>query len=285
MHQTSYRAFVLVALLMGLVGCTSIPTGRYEAFSTASNTVSTQMADTYARIEKRERDFAVITALDKPLSFDSFDPNAGAIHYGIGDQLKKRQAALDVIVKYAQALESLAGKDFATSVDRSAQDLAASLRGISGTDAVSANIFGTVVDGLAKAATESMRKDALKRVMNAGQPGVDAICSQMQKDNDKIATFVNTMRDRYVAHAQAARPKYGTWERYKFDLEVANTLDEFHQINAALISSSLVIQEIPEAHRQILKSLDEHAQSLDALHDMLREAQNLRGFYRSLPNQ
>lgn len=280
------RNLVFGMFMVGCIsGCASIPQGRYQDFSEASNTVKSKLADTYVRIEKEERDFNVITAPDKQLSVDSFDPKINGKNYGIDEQLNKREALLNVLVNYAQSLESLAGRDYAAGVDKSAQSLAASIRGISGTDPALANVFGTVVDGLGKVATSSMREDALKKVMDRGQAGVEAICNQMQVDNGKIIKYVNLMRDRYIAHAQEARPKYGTWDRYKFDLEAAAKLDEFRQIDDALISSSSALKKLPDAHRQIMQSLDNNSVSLDALHDFISEAHDLSNFYRNLPTK
>lgn len=282
MNLMIFRSAVMGILFVGcLVGCSSVPTGRYQAFSAANDTVSTQVADTFTRIEKREKDFAVLAAPDQLVSVNTFDLGKASID----TQLNEREAVLKVLVAYAKALDSLAEKDFSTSVDQSSQELAASVRGISGVSPATANIFGTVIDGLAKVTSDSMRKNALKNTMTTGQPALEEIARQFQLDSAKISAYVDQMRDRYIDHVNKARPKYGTWERYKFDSEVAVTLDEFKQINAALSSAALAVHKIPEAHRQILKSLDDKTQSLDALHDVISEAQNLRSFYRALPTK
>src|SRR5207247_7437528 len=105
---------------------------------------------------------------------------------------------------YTKALESLAGKDSATAADKSTQDLATSLRnlGAGGDSAIIFNAFGTVADFLARALTGSMREAALKRAMDMGQPGVDALAGLLQGSNKKIAAFVEIMQSRGIAHAQ-----------------------------------------------------------------------------------
>lgn len=75
--------------------------------------------------------------------------------------------------------------------------------------------------------------------MDMAQPAFDKLCLLIQGSNDKIAIFVGLMRDRYVAHANADRPAYGTAARYRFDLEVADVLEENGQIIEALKSTSI----------------------------------------------
>lgn len=275
-----------LALAVLLAGCASAPpsTGRYESFRAASESVLNSTSQTYIRIEKRQRDFAVLTAPDGQLTATTFQPTIRGKSFDISEQLQSREAALEVLASYAQALEALAAKDFSTDLDKSVQDLGASVRLLSGLGGTtSANVFTAVLQEFARAGTGRMRKDALRSAMIAGQPGVDGLARLLAQDHERISTFVMLMRDRYIAHAQVARPNYGTWQRYRFDQEVAATLEEFEQIDQALKSASVAVQKIPDAHRQILDSLDEKERPLDALRDVVAEARRLRSFYRSLP--
>jgi predicted heme/steroid binding protein len=280
-------SWLIVALLaFVLTGCGSIPTGRYQAFSAAGEDVQSAISDTDIRIEKRLRDFVVLTAPDNLIAAKTFSPSIGGNSFDITSQLKSREAALDVLVKYSKTLESLAGKDLSTDVDKSAQNLAASLNGLPsvGEGSNAGKLLATIADSIAVGVTESKRRDALKSAMTTAQPAVESICKLLQRDYDKITMYVNLMRDRYIDHANANRPKFGTWQRYKFDGEVAADLEEFQQINDALASASAAIQKMPVAHRQLLEGLDSKEPPLDALRDVIHKAQQLRGFYRDLPS-
>lgn len=278
------RVAMLLLTATALGGCSSVPAGRFQAFSSADAAILDQMGGTTDRIQRKLRQFVVLTAPDEALAPDSFEPVVNGKKFDINDQLQARIAVLNVIVNYAHALELLTGSNYADAVDKASQELAASLKGVKGLNGDASNAFSTVVDGLAKGATGYMRKRALKDVMANGQRGLDVICIQLQQDIQKTRPYVNLMRDRYIARANAARPKYATADRYPFDLQVANELDEYRQIDRALVAMSQAIQGIPDAHRQMLLSLDDSAKPLDALHNVISNAQNLRNFYRGLSN-
>ncbi|MDO8990069.1 MAG: hypothetical protein Q7U91_10600 [Sideroxyarcus sp.] len=281
------RWLIVAALAFVQVGCGSIPTGRYQAFSAAGEDIQSAISDTDIRIEKRLRDFVVLTAPDKLITAKTFSPNIDGNSFDITGQLRSREAALDVLVKYSNTLESLAGKDLSTDVEKSAQNLAASLNGLPsvGEGSNAGKLLATIADSIAVGVTESKRRGALKSAMTTAQPAVESICKLLQRDYDKISSYVNLMRDRYIGHANANRPKYGTWQRYKFDGEIAADLEEFQQINDALASASAAIQKMPVAHRQLLEGLDSKEPPLDALRDVIYKAQHLRSFYGDLPSK
>jgi hypothetical protein len=86
------------------------------------------------------------------------------------------------------------------------------------------------------------------------------------------------MFERYVAHAQAGRPSFGSWQRYKYDSEIAAGIVEFQQIKEALASSSKTLKGFPASHQQLLESIDKKERPLDALRDTINEAKRLRTF-------
>jgi len=282
------QVWIIAALLaFSVTGCASIPTGRYQTFSAATENIQSLIVNTDTRIEERQREFAVITAPNEKLTTSTFKPNLDGASYDITSQLRSREATLDVLVKYAKVLDALAGKDLNSDVDKSAQNLAASLKGLSASSEVNtfSKVLATLSDSLAGAVTESKRKEALRSAMTTVQPAVVAITNLLQRDYDKVQIFVNLMRDRYIAHANADRPPFGTWQRFKFDSEIAAGLAEYQQIDDALDAASAAINKLPEAHQQILESLDNKETPLNMLHDVVDQAQHLRSFYRNLPSK
>lgn len=268
---------------MLLTACGTIPSGRYESLRAASEGVSSTLGETYVRIEKRQREFVVLAAPNQPLTKDSFKPVIHGQSFDIKPELEYRDNVLNVLVNYCKALEALAGKNFAADVDKSARDLAASLSSLKGDERVAANGFSTVVDLLARRLTDWMRRQALKRAMDQGQPALEALVKLFQGSNQKIIPFVHQMRDSFIRHAQLDRPSYGTWKRFGFDLEVAGTLNEFNEIENALIASSAALGKLPPAHYEIRASLDDRDQNLLSLHAVIQEVRHLESFYRGLP--
>lgn len=276
---------VVVVFAFSLVGCGSLPVGRYEAFRVATESVHDTTEDTFLRIEKRQRDFAVLTAPDALLTSQTFKPVIGGQSFDIRGQLETRDAAVETLVAYAKILEGLAGKDVSTDVDRATQNLAASLRRLSATPtgATAANGLASAVDTITRVVTSESRKDALKAVMRVAQPGIEALVRLFHEDRAKIATFSDLMKTSYLNHAQRARPPFGTWDRYRFDQEIAAVLEEFEQVQGALTAADVSLAKLPSAHRQLLESLDDRERPIDALRDMIREARQLQKFYRALP--
>lgn len=275
---------VLTLSCVLLASCSTVPVGRYQALRAAGQDVLEKTSETYARIEKRQRGFAVLTAPNQPLTVNSFRPTVQGVSYDIAPELRYRENALGVLVSYASVLEALASQDFESGVDRSAQELASRLRALDNSPNAKeiSNLFAAVVDSVGREITNRMRKKALATAMDMAQPAVDKLGLLIQGSNDKIAVFVGLMRDRYVAHANADRPAYGTAARYQFDLEVAEALEETAQIIEALKSTSTAVGKLPQAHREIRESLDRKDRPLMALREMLAETQRLQGFYKSL---
>lgn len=272
-------------LVLMIAGCSSIPSGRYEALHGASVEILTKSSQTYHRIERLQRDFAVLTAPNQPLTADSFRPIVQGMDYDIGPELRLRENALNVLVNYTALLHILASRNNAADVDRAAQELGASVSGMLGTaDGPSiGNIMATVADGLGRGVTEQLRSEALAAAMDQAQPAVSELCNLVRGSNAKIVAFVTLMEGRYIAHANANRPPYGSWARYTFDREVASRLEEIQQIRQVMSIQAAALEKLPEAHREIRASLKQRELTPVALREMLGEARRLQHFYESLP--
>lgn len=267
-----------------LSGCASqLQAGRYQTFSSATERIHSSASETYSRIKIKQRDFTVFSAPNQAITVDTFKPLINGQNFDISEALNKRAAVLDVLASYGKALEAIASKDVGTDVDAAAQNLSASLRGVSEIDTVLTNAFATILDEAARSLTNSMRRDALKKAMTSAQPGIEKLSELIQKDNQRIGLFVQLIRDSYIKHANLSRPDYGTNERYKSDLEVATALEEFQQIQYSLTSSSKAVNSLPTAHRELLDSLDNQSSRLNSLSELVAEAKRLNGFYKNLP--
>lgn len=272
-----------LSVIFMLGGCASqLQVGRYQTFSSATANIHSSASETYSRIEIKQRNFSILSAPNLAITVDTFKPLINGQSFDITDALNKRAAVLDVLASYGKALEALASKDAGTDVDAAAQNLSASLIGIGGIDTVLSNAFASILDEAARNLTNAMRRDALKKAMTSAQPGIEKLSELIQKDNQRIGLFVQLIRDSYIKHANLARPAYGTNERYKSDLEVATTLEEFQQIQNSLTSSSKAASSLPTAHRELLESLDNQSSRLNSLSELVAEAKHLNGFYKNL---
>ncbi|MHB0991733.1 MAG: hypothetical protein ACYC0M_10700 [Burkholderiales bacterium] len=279
---------LFASVLAGCGSIQSVQTGRFTALSTATLAVDSSASDTFARIEQDTRNNAILTAPNANINIDTFRMKAvNGESYDLSGSLQKVLASLNVLVQYSKALQNLAGEDVGTGIDKSTQDLAASVKGlkVSNINADEVNAFAAIVDELARVATESERKSKLRDVMTKAQPAVEQLANETTKVTEKLKSYVVILENTYINHANTDRPVYGTWARYQFDQQVAAQLSEFDKITAALDSTNKEIQGFPDTNEQLLQALDNPQQSLDALHDFISEAQHLRTFYRALPTK
>ena len=283
--RPALRLLPLLPLL--LAACANAPNQPFADFDDAARSVTQSSAGTLARIQQNTRLNAVLTAPNAPLRADTFLPQAGnGASYDLGPALGQLQATLDALEKYARTLRSLAGdREAETRVDAAAQDLSDSVQDLKlrGGDETAAKILATAADALGRQLTTAQRKNALRNTMATAQPGLELLAASSQRALSALPGYLNVLRDSLLRHANFSRPPYGSWERYQFDLAIADRLREFEQIQAALQASDRAIQGFPDTNRQLLQSLDAPQSKLQALRDFAAEARRLRNFYRDLP--
>jgi hypothetical protein len=282
------KAVWIIIILSALVsGCTTIPVGKYNSLNTSSTDILKNTSETYTRIEKLQRKFIVASALDKKIDRDTFKPVIDGTSFDITPELRFREDAIEVLVKYTNVLASLASKDYQKDVDTAATDLAGSLKNLSSSAKLSASgdvpgVIAALVDVVGKQIVEHKRKDALVNVMDNSQKHVDLLAKLVVGSNDKIKQIVGQMENRLIAHANIARPKYESSDRYEFDLKIADTIAEVEEINNALDNINAAMIQYPKAHAEIRALLDKKETKLDALELLVKEAQRANKLYRSI---
>lgn len=282
----AFRLLPLLPLL--LAACANnAPDKPFADFDDAARSVTQSSAGTLARIQQNTRLNAVLTAPNAPLRADTFRPQAGnGASYDLGPALGQLQATLDALEKYARTLRSLAGdREAEARVDAAAQDLSDSVQDLKlrGGDETAAKILATAADALGRQLTMAQRKNALRNTMTIAQPGLELLAASSHRALSALPGYLSVLRDSLLRHANFSRPRYGSWERYQFDLAIADRLREFEQIEAALQASDKAIQAFPDTNRQLLQSLDAPQSKLQALRDFAAEARRLHNFYRDLP--
>jgi hypothetical protein len=275
--------FVAFVAIAALSGCAQIPAGRFESFHTATSNILSNATDTYTRIEKLQGEELLIRVYSKqPLDATSFSAVHGNESFAIGPQLQKREDALTVIEKYAAALSSLAGQN-ADAIDKASQDLGGAVKSLEksvGGSNASAAALSTVVDEIARALTDRMRKNALKEVISKAEDPIEKIVEQFGSDQKDISDFVESSRIRVLAFANSARPKFGTLERYEFDQKIGSLLLEIEAILKALGANAVATKAIPAAHKDLAAGLDNEKLNLQSLRNLVSEGQRVKQFYR-----
>jgi hypothetical protein len=285
--KMSYGFSLLLAATL-LFSCASIPVGKYEALNDSSRQILAGTTDTYTRIEKLQRYFAVVTAPNEPITADFFKPEVDGQSFDITPELRFRETALEVMVKYTTFLSALSSKDYQSDVDKASQDLAGSLKNLVSSvsdtaDAAKASgIAATLVNVISKQVIEHRRADALRKAMDMAQDDITGLSNLIIGSNKKITDFVLLMQGRIIAHANAARPAYGSADRITFDSNIAVLLAEIADVNASLDSVSSAIAKIPGAHKEVRAALDKKPTTLEALQSLVQEAQRANKFYRNL---
>jgi hypothetical protein len=282
-----YRLCLLLITML-LFSCSSIPVGKYETLSDSNKQILAEITDTYTRIEKLQRYFAVVTAPNKEINTNSFKPEVDGQSIDITPELGFRENALEVMVKYTTFLSTLSSKDYQSDVDKASQDLAGSLKNlvISSTktpDAGKASgIAATLVNVMSEQVIEHKRADALRKAMDMAQDDINNLSNLIVGSNEKIKKIVGLMQGRIIAHADVIRPPYASANRIVFDSNMAAVLAEIEDINMSLDSVSSAIAKIPDAHKEIRAALDKKPTTLDALQGLVQEAQRANKFYRNL---
>ena len=164
------------------------------------------MVITYTRIEKLQRRFIVETASDSPLTRDSFRPVIDGQSFDLTPELRFRETALEVLVRYALVLQAFAKRDFAGEVDKATEELAGSLKALAATAAPenesaakASGILATVVNIIGRAIVQGKRLEALKMVMDAAQSDIAKLTQLIVGSNVKIQRAVDTMLTRLLS--------------------------------------------------------------------------------------
>lgn len=233
-----------------------------------SNEILSKTSETYTRIEKLQRMFTVATAPNQPITTDTFKPIILGQNFDITPELRFREDALDVLNKYTNLLAALSSDDYQANIDKASLDLAGSLENLSSTALKSDSetvpkVTATLIDVMGKQIVDHEKKEALKKAMDMSQQSIESLSRLVVSSNDKIKDFVNNnIENQLIAHANITRPKYGSIERYEYDLKVANMISEVEEINSALdiIDQSMI--QYPKAHKEIRASLETKMQKL-----------------------
>ena len=142
-----------------------------------------------------------------------------------------------------------------------------------------------MLDTISRPIIETKRIDALKSIMDSSQKDLEKLAGLLMGSNNKIQLLVEKMRNSIIGHANLARPPYQSAQRYDFDKNIAEQIQEIQEILASLNSISDGIAKIPITHKEIRETLDKKPSNMEALKSLVQEAQRVNKFYRSLDSK
>jgi hypothetical protein len=282
--------FFTVLIALSFTSCVKLPITKYDQLNNTTKNLDQKITDTYNRILVLQRRYVVTSAPDAKIDTNTFKPIIYGISYDLAPAFKFRESALDILAKYTNLLFVLSSKDYLKNADQAISDLSASTTNLSknslklpaAESKIIGSVTGTIANTISKLIIEKKRIHTLKLVMDSTQISIQKLTDLLEKSDDKIVGAVKLMRKDLIGHANLIRPPYASLNRYAFDLEFANLLDEISDIEQSLEISNSALKKIPKSHAEIRKLLDVKDTKLEALQDLISEGQRIGDVYNNL---
>jgi hypothetical protein len=274
----------------------AVPAGKLNIFRDAVHILHGKTVETFLRIEELEGKYAVMaTDVDDTLTLDSFTPVLEGRKLRTLTDLRFREAAADVLNRYAALLDAAAKDGMATGGDRAAGELAGSLaifRNATVPDGVGRTEAAGIFDGVS-AALDGIRREpdrtaALKTLMDGAQVDLQRLSSLIVRDHGKFKDLVDKMIRGIVESANARRPIHEDYidpALTAFDSRIAALIRESREIRAALDAVMDGFAQAPEAHFAIRNILGRDLKGLPALQSLLQKAREADRRYRALESK
>ncbi len=275
-----------LAIALALTGCaTALPVAKLTTLETATRQIQQGTHQTYDGIATlQDTESVARAATEAELTPTTFVVPA----VDIVPALRTREAAVGVLVAYAQTLRALAAEDYQGQVDSAALELAGSLKSLAASAAPqdarvtqAMGVMATVVDVVGREIVRREQLATLRRAMDTGQPGVQALARLLAGDDTgDIAARVTNMQSLILTTANAARRDAPLAARLTMDRDVSVSVASAREIQAELAALAKAIEAIPAAHAEIRRSLDARDTPRAALEALVAEAKRIGQFYR-----
>jgi len=263
-----------LVVVLTLAGCSasSVQGTKYTAFKTATVALAQDAQTSYTGVEGLWED---LTAQCLAMPGNSVD--YGFILRGEGnpcgkdtfknpkEQLDVRLKAMNVLVGYATMLNTLATTDYAAGVDASAAKLTASLQSLQTSlnttfktevDLQNAStLLGTVVQSAGGLYVNGKRKEALRRILSQSQESIKTLSHNLVLDNGEVSSLAESQTKYLVLLAEKKRPKEFE-SRLSYDRKIWQRHVSALGLIASLQAMDKAIARLPEAHAELLASLD-----------------------------
>jgi hypothetical protein len=280
---------LLAATLLALTGCqAAIPVGKYHVMRDTSATVLATSTEAYDRINDLQQQRiayraatgggAITATTYRPGKDDRMD---------VAGRMRARRAALETLAKYLAALDAFASRDFEGEVDEASKELAGSVKALAayaGDDAEATNvssIMGTVVNVVGREVVKRRRREGLKRIMTMAQNPVEETSLYVASGNALADLATQVLIGNILAHARRLRPDAFV-ARLPVDEAVGKAVHDADTARSALDAVTAAMRELPKAHAEVLRSLDEPATPVAGLEQLVAEATRAKEFHDDL---
>ncbi|CAM2145991.1 protein of unknown function [Pararobbsia alpina] len=290
------KTVVALSLSTFLVGCTTIPSGKFSSFSDSTAAIDESATTTFQQVRTGVLQNMIVSAPEGRLTPTTFHPSMSVNKEGkevvpIYDYMEKLSKSFDVVDRYAKALVALAGSGSTADIDKAATSLAASLNTFSKTvpsvTTDEGNAAATLADGVGQWATYAKRKEALIQVLKLGQPALEQISGSIKRETPNFLQYIDGLESNYLAYANEARKEFTqyTEQRFNFDTQTAQQLTTFDNIRVAITKLQQAADKLPAANTDLLNSVNSDDLSIANLKSFVQSAQDLKSFYTSLPTK
>lgn len=271
-----------------------VPAGKLDIFRDAVRTLHAKAVETFIRIEELEGKFAVMAAdANDRLGMETFTPVLDGQKLTTLTDLRFREAAAEVLARYAALLLAVADGDLRRDVDPAAERLSGSLavfRNSAAPDGVGraeyAGIFNGVSADLNGIRTQPDRAAALTTLMTDAQVDVQRLAALVIRDHGRFKTLVDRMIEGIVDAANKRRPIREDAvdpALTAFDARIAALIKESDEIKAATDDVMAGFAQTSEAHFAVRNIIGRQLKGLPALQELLQLARQAERRYRSLP--
>jgi hypothetical protein len=278
-----------LVLVLALAGCgtSTVQGAKYAAFKTATVALAAEAQTNYAGVESlwEELNAQCLAMPGNGASYKNLLSGQGIPcgKDGSGEVrrfddprpvLDVRLKAIHALVNYAALLNTLATTDYAGGVTASTAKLTASLESLQAslTPQVpeaqkiqeATTLLGSVVKAAGGLYVDNERKMALRKVLKETQASIATLAERLLRDNVHVVSFTRADLEFFVGEAGRQRPA-DYEKRMAYDAKVLQRYKTGTSLIAALRAQDKAVQALPEAHAELLESLDKPDAPLERL--------------------
>jgi hypothetical protein len=294
----------MLFLVLLAAACSSPPIAskRIAAFSTATQTATSNVADSFEAVEQSYFRAQLATAI---ANFDpavGFDPNSIKRFLSPAD-IEARTKVLKSLSSYARALAAATSDSRLKEFDGATKELGDSLTKFSASDGAQALSKGalptaapaalaTAVNAIGRWLIEYKREKALKAVIPEMNEHVAAICTLLRQDIGELEApgmrnqLYNQFEQEITTRNQWISQNYGELdpiERRQELTRLARLPIEQEQADAALAAVRRTLVQLEKTHAKLAQAFDENDVAIDAMiRGLAAEAKRVKGFYESI---
>jgi len=307
-RRKRFTPLLLIVVVVALAGCASTAARgtKYTAFKTATAALVQNAQTNYGGVESLW-DGLTAQCLALPGNEASYRHLLSGTGIPCGKDekgkvrrfedprplLQARLEALEALARYGSLLNTLATTDYAAGTNTSTATLCASLESLQNAltplvaEAANLQNATTLLGSAARAAgglyVEGERKKALRTLLAGSQGGIQTLAEKLLLDNGYVATLARSYMEFSVGQADKTRPA-DYEKRVAYDAKVLQQYKNGLALAGAITSKDKAVQALPEAHAELLESLDKPGTPLQRLEAFVAAAEQALALAQQLEN-